>query len=112
MSENKHPLITPIKAHNEEVSVLTLRNLSPADARAIRSLPYYIAADESIRIDADAGAKYIVKMAGIPLGAVDQLHPADFNKLVWIAAGFFLNADSERTTSSADSSTTLRTSGE
>lgn len=111
MSDNTHPLITSIKAHNEEVTVLTLRNPTSADARAIRSLPYYIAGDESVRIDADAGAKYIVRMAGIPLSSVDQLHPADFNALVWKVAGFFLNAESGLTTSSADSSTTSRTSG-
>lgn len=90
----------PITAHDEERSSLELRPLSPADARAIRALPYYIAADESVRIDTEAVAKYIVRIAGIPMSSVDQLDVADFNGLAWMIAGFFLNPDSQHTTSS------------
>lgn len=98
--EQTHPLLRAIKAHGEELTSLTLRDLGPGDARAVRALPYYIAADESVRLDPEACAKYIVKMAGIPLGSVDQLHPADFNGLAWRAASFFLNSGSGPSTNS------------
>lgn len=95
-----YSLTKPITAHDEERSILELRAVSPADARAIRTLPYYIAADESVRIDTEAAAKYIVRMAGIPMSSVDQLAASDFNGLAWMIAGFFLNPDSKPTTSS------------
>ncbi|WP_312993392.1 phage tail assembly protein [Achromobacter animicus] len=105
------PLSSPIKAHNDELTTLTLRRLTPADARAVKALPYHVATDESVRIDPDAASKYIVRMAGIPLGSVDQLDMADFNALAWKVAGFFLGSGSQRTTSSGASSTTSPTSG-
>ncbi|KDD50170.1 phage tail assembly protein [Bordetella bronchiseptica] len=111
MSE-EFPLTRKIKAHGEEVSALTIRELQPADARMVGALPYYIAGDESVRIDPAAAAKHIVKMTGIPMGSVDQLHPVDFNALCWRAAGFFLNSGSEPSTSSDASSTTSPTSGD
>lgn len=109
---DEYVLASPIKAHGEELKVLTLRSLTPADARAVKALPYHVATDESVRIDTDAAAKYIVRMAGIPLGSVDQLNMVDFNALAWKVAGFFLGSASQRTTSSDASSTTSRTSGE
>lgn len=111
MSEEIYPLSKPITAHGEEVTSLTLKKLGPSDARALKALPYYIAADESVRIDVDVGAKFIVKMAGIPMSSVDQLDLADLNALCWKVAGFFLSPESERTTSSGVSSTTFPTSG-
>lgn len=108
----EYKLSSPIKAHGEEVHALTLRSLTPADARAIKALPYHVATDESVRIDPDAAAKYIVRMAAIPLGSVDQLDMSDFNALAWKVAGFFLGSASQRKTSSGASSTTSPTSGE
>lgn len=105
-------LSSPIKAHGEELKALTLRSPTPADARAVKALPYHVATDESVRIDPDAAAKYIVRMAGIPLSSVDQLNMADFNALAWKVAGFFLGSALQPTTSSDASSTTSRTSGE
>lgn len=107
----EYVLSSPIKAHNEELTTLTLRKLTPADARAVKSLPYHVATDESVRIDTDVVPKYIVRMAGIPLGAVDQLDLVDFNALAWMVAGFFLGSASQTTASSDALSTTSRTSG-
>ncbi|WP_286899891.1 phage tail assembly protein [Achromobacter sp. UBA2119] len=109
---DEYVLASPIKAHGEDLKVLTLRSLTPADARAVKALPYHVAADESVRIDTDAAAKYIVRMAGIPLGSVDQLNLVDFNALAWKVASFFLGSESQPTASSDASSTTSRTSGE
>lgn len=111
MSEQIFPLSSPITAHGEELTSLALRKLGPADARTIRALPYLIASDESVRIDPEAAAKYIVRMAGIPMSSIDQLDMADFNGLAWMVAGFFLKSEPERTTSSGGSSMTLPTSG-
>ncbi|OMG79347.1 phage tail assembly protein [Achromobacter xylosoxidans] len=111
MSDTTFPLSKPITAHDEELTALTLRKLGPADARAVRALPYHIASDESVHIDPEAAAKYIVRMARIPMSSVDQLELSDFNGLAWMVAGFFLNQGSGPTTSSEGSSTTLPTSG-
>ncbi|MDH0092749.1 phage tail assembly protein [Achromobacter mucicolens] len=108
----EYVLTSPIKAHGDEVKILTLRSLTPADARAVKALPYHVANDESVRIDTDQAAKYIVRMAGIPLSSVDQLNMVDFNALAWKVAGFFLGSASRPTTSSDASSTTSHTSGE
>ncbi|RIJ06060.1 phage tail assembly protein [Achromobacter sp. K91] len=110
MTEN-FDLAKPIKAHNDELRSLSLRSLTPADARAVKALPYYVAPDESVRIEPEAASKYIVRMAGIPLSSVDQLDMADFNALAWKVAGFFLNSASQHTTSSDASSTTSPISG-
>ncbi len=111
MSDTTFPLSKPITAHDEELTTLTLRKLGPADARAIRALPYHITSDESVHIDPEAAAKYIVKMARIPMSSVDQLDLADFNGLAWMVAGFFLRQGSEPTTSSDGSSMTSPISG-
>lgn len=95
MSDNKFPLRAAIKAHSEEVRELTLRELTGADVRAVKALPYRVGADESLSLDMDAAAKYISRMAAIPLSSVDQLALSDLNELAWKVAGFFLSSESK-----------------
>ena len=46
--------------------------------------------DESIKLQAHIIAKYIVKLANVPLSTVDQMSPGDLNSAGWLVAGFFL----------------------
>lgn len=90
MSTVKHPLAVAIQAHGEEVTELELRRPSVVEVRKIRALPYKIDQDESVTLDVDVAANYIVVCAGIPSSSVNQLDLADLNQLAWIVAGFFL----------------------
>ena len=46
--------------------------------------------DESIKLQAHIIAKYIVRLANVPLSTVDQMSPGDLNSAGWLIAGFFL----------------------
>lgn len=83
-------LNTPIQAHGETLSELTLRRPTAKEARAIKALPYKIDADQAVSLDLDVAAKYIAACAEIPPSSVDQLDLADLNTLAWQVAGFFM----------------------
>lgn len=92
-----YPLQKAITAHGEEVTELRLRDATTADARALKALPYFIQPDgETVTLSLDVCAKYISRLAGIPLGSVDQLHVSDFNKLGWLVVQPFLSQDSDQ----------------
>lgn len=87
------PLNVPIKAHGEEVSVLTLRRPTVAEVRKIGRLPYIVGGtDESGNLTPDMGVvpAYISVCAGIPPSSVDQVDLSDLNTLAWRIAGFFV----------------------
>ena len=83
-------LNTPIQAHGEPVTELTLRRPTTRECRTIGQLPYRIEKDESVGLNLDIAAKYIVVCAEIPSSSVDQLEVADLNTLAWALAGFFM----------------------
>lgn len=86
----KFKLSNPISAHGETVDELDLREPTPADVRAIKSLPYAVDKDENVQVRADVVAQYISRCAGIPPSSVDQIGLGDFNTLCWTVNGFFL----------------------
>ncbi|AOK40841.1 phage tail assembly protein [Burkholderia vietnamiensis] len=94
MSDVTIPLAAAIRAHGEELTVLMLRQPTPADARALKALPYMIGADESINVNTDVCAKYIERLASIPPSSIEQLTMGDFNTLCWVVARFFLGSGS------------------
>uniref|UniRef100_A0A8H9Z0B0 Phage tail assembly protein n=1 Tax=Pseudomonas tritici TaxID=2745518 RepID=A0A8H9Z0B0_9PSED len=83
--ELKHP----VTAHGETVSVLEFNEPTGKDVREL-GYPYQMNQDESIKLQAHIIAKYIVKLASVPLSTVDQMSPADLNSAGWLVAGFFL----------------------
>ncbi|AZL68784.1 phage tail assembly protein [Pseudomonas oryziphila] len=83
-------LSTPIQAHGEQKTELTLRRPTSRECRQIGQLPYRIEKDESVGLNLDIAAKYIVVCAGIPSSSVDQLDVTDLNGLAWALAGFFM----------------------
>ena len=81
----------PVSAHGETISVLEFKEPTGKDVREL-GYPYQMNQDESIKLQAHIIAKYIVKLAGVPLSTVDQMSPGDLNSAGWLVAGFFLQA--------------------
>lgn len=96
-------LSTPIQAYGEQVTELTLRRPTSRECRQIGHLPYRIEKDESVGLNLDVAAKYIVVCAGIPSSSVDQLDVTDLNGLAWALAGFFM-ASPQMTEAKAEAS--------
>lgn len=92
MSGITFPLSKPIKAHNEELNSLDLAKPTSKD---IRELGYPFSAvpgangEADMKLHPDIGAKYIVRLAKIPMSSVDQLEPCDLLMLHTEICGFF-----------------------
>lgn len=97
-------LSTPIQAHGEPLTELTLRRPTTRECRQIGQLPYRIEKDESVGLNLDIAAKYIVVCAEIPSSSVDQLDVTDLNAAAWALAGFFM-APPEKKAAKAEAST-------
>ncbi|CAH6580161.1 phage tail assembly protein [Citrobacter freundii] len=81
----------PVTAHGETISVLEFNEPTGKDVREL-GYPYQMNQDESIKLQAHIIAKYIVRLANVPLSTVDQMKPCDLNSAGWLVAGFFLQA--------------------
>ncbi|MBM6634621.1 phage tail assembly protein [Leclercia adecarboxylata] len=81
----------PVNAHGETISVLEFKEPTGKDVREL-GYPYQMNQDESIKLQAHIIAKYIVRLASVPLSTVDQMSPGDLNTAGWLVAGFFLQA--------------------
>ncbi|MGV3738919.1 phage tail assembly protein [Citrobacter freundii] len=79
----------PVTAHGETISVLEFNEPTGKDVREL-GYPYQMNQDESIKLQAHIIAKYIVRLANVPLSTVDQMKPGDLNSAGWLVAGFFL----------------------
>lgn len=99
MNEKEFPLLSAIEAHGETVDKLQMREPTPADARVVKALPYFIDKDENVHINATAAAQYISRCARIPMSSVEALNLSDFNQLCWDIAGFFLRDRSPKSKS-------------
>lgn len=91
------PLTTPIMAHDEEITVLELREPTTKDARQL-GLPYGIDETGNYIPKTELAAKYIARLAGIPSSSVDELSISDFNTAAWIVLSFFLFSAETRET--------------
>jgi hypothetical protein len=77
-------LSTPIEAHGERLTSLTLRPLRVAD---IQELPLDVF--NRAQVDPRRVNDYIVRLAGIPMSSVLQLDPADWFEIMLAVVGFF-----------------------
>lgn len=84
-------LMAPVPAHGETLHVLEFEEPTGKDVREL-GYPYQMNQDESIRLLSHIVAKYIVRLARVPLSTVDAMSPADLNAAAWLVAGFFLQA--------------------
>lgn len=82
-------LTTPIEAHGDMITALTLRKPNGRDIR-VTGMPFRMSAsDESIITDAAVVHRYIANLGGIPPSAVDRLSPVDFFTAMGVVLGFF-----------------------
>ena len=86
MSEVTIQLTKPITAHGEEVSELTLREMTPGD---VIECGYPIAFDGSV-VTPQMGpvAKLIARLSGIPPSSVRQMGMPDYNAAMGAVLGF------------------------
>lgn len=88
----KFALSKPITAHGEEVAEL---EISEPTARDVRELGYPFMAmpgadgQADFKLFPDVGAKYISRLAKIPMSSVDQMSPGDLMVLHTEICGFF-----------------------
>ncbi|HBM8993532.1 TPA: phage tail assembly protein [Citrobacter freundii] len=87
-------LTTAVRAHGEDLYVLELREPTGKDVREL-GFPYVTTGDAGIKLDAGVIAKYVSRLAGIPLSSVDAMSPADLNSISWDVAGFFLGTSAQ-----------------
>jgi hypothetical protein len=95
----KFILSTPITAHDQEITELEVREPTVADARAVKSLPYFVGSEEEVSMKTEICARMIVRCAAIPSSSVDQLALSDLNTICWWIVGFFLSSKPGTTTS-------------
>jgi hypothetical protein len=93
------PLSRAVKAHGDEVSELTLREPTTKDVIEL-GLPTLIipGADGNsagVEIRQQVIARYIMRLAAIPLGSVESLSLGDFAACTAAVMGFFGQADGE-----------------
>ena len=82
-------LSTPIEAHGETLSALTLREPIGKDIRTL-GMPYRISTEDgSIIVDTGVVARYVSGLGGIPLSAVDKMPPGDWAGGMSAVLGFF-----------------------
>lgn len=81
-------LSKPIKAHGEEVTEI---NLTEPGAKDVRELgyPFMPDAQGDVKMYPDIAAKYICRLAKIPMSSVDQLAIGDLLQLHVEIIGFF-----------------------
>lgn len=89
----------PIKAHGEEVSQLTLREPTTKDVIEL-GLPTLIiiggdGKSTGVEVRQAVVARYIMRLAAIPLGAVESMSMNDFSVCTATVMGFFGQGDGE-----------------
>lgn len=88
------PLAKSIKAHGTDLDTLTLREPTTKDEIELGQ-PFLITLGDGtdgssgVRIQAAVVAKYIVRLAAIPMSSVEQLSRPDFSKAQAAVLGFF-----------------------
>ncbi|AOY00099.1 phage tail assembly protein [Jeongeupia sp. USM3] len=80
-------LSAPVRAHGEEVNELVLRAPTGKDIREV-GLPYAIG-DGRVLFESAVIAQFAVRLAGVPMSAIDALSPADWQSVMTAVVGFF-----------------------
>lgn len=81
-------LSQPVKHGTEELTLLELREPTPADVNAM-GLPYRLHADLTSEPVPAVCAKYISRLAGIPPSVVEKLTLSDYTMLLYVVVSFF-----------------------
>lgn len=93
------PLAKAIKAHGEEVSELSFREPTTKDVIEIGLPTLIIPGDDGqstgVEIRQKVVARYISRLAAIPMGSVEALSLSDFSHCTAAVMGFFGQGDGE-----------------
>ena len=81
-------LSKPIKAHGEDLHDIELTEPTTKDVREL-GYPFMPDAHGDVKMFPDIAARYISRLAKIPLSSVDQLAPGDMLQLHVEVIGFF-----------------------
>lgn len=84
----KIKLNKPIDAHGEEVTEIELRDITGGDVIDLGQ-PMNVNADQSFNFRMDVVARYISRLAGIPMSSVREMSPGDITNCAAEIAGFF-----------------------
>jgi len=88
---NSVKLSTPVMAHGEEVTQLTLREPNVEDQMDLGQ-PFLIIVSDGetgVKIQNKVIAAYVVRLAGVPLSTVKKLSTEEFQKCQAVVMGFF-----------------------
>lgn len=92
----KRTLKTPVMAHGQEITEIVLREPIAKEITEI-GLPTLIVmgaeGSTGVEIRTKVVAKYISKLAAVPMSTVDQLHRSDLAALTAGVMGFFGESD-------------------
>lgn len=96
------PLSKPIKAHGDEVSELTLREPTTKDVIELGMptliIPGADGQSTGIEIRQPVVARYVMRLAAIPMGSVEALSLSDFSLCTAAVMSFFGQGDGETLT--------------
>lgn len=84
-------LSQPVTAHGAEITEITMREPVPADTMDL-GMPYVIdvsSDDPAIAFKPSVIAKYVVRLAGVPMSTVKALSMSDWQALQVEVQGFF-----------------------
>lgn len=91
----------PITAHGKEVTELEFKELT-TDVILEEGYPYLVVqgngGTSGVQLMPQVVARYVVRLAGVPMSSVKQLHPADLQDLQALVMGFFGQSSEEAPT--------------
>ena len=86
------PLTYPLKAHNEEITELTIRAPKAKDCAQI-GMPYKLLQDEDggqqIIINAAVAARFLSALAKVPTSTIHAMEAPDFQAAIGALLSFF-----------------------
>lgn len=92
-------LSKPITAHGDQVSELTLRQPTVEDLMELGSPTLLVPSADGSGVGVDVRpavvARYVSRLAAIPMGSVKALSMADFQQCTGVVMGFFNGGDGE-----------------
>ena len=88
------PLTKPVKAHDEELAALVLREPTSEDVMEV-GYPFLIHAGGAIELRPKVIGQYLVRLAGVPLPTVKKLPIEDLQACQAAVLGFFGKSEDE-----------------
>lgn len=90
--EYAYPLTKPIKAYDEEISVIKYRKPNGGDLIAVNNPVTFYPYEDPVRVEHDMPrmVKMLARLSGIPSSSIAMLEPDDLIGLAWAVSPFFI----------------------